>query len=464
MASYDVIVIGAGPGGYVAAIRCAQLGLKTACVEGRETLGGTCLNIGCIPSKALLHATHQLHEAEHNFARMGLKGKSPSVDWKQMQAYKDDVIGQNTKGVEFLFKKNKIDWLKGWGSIPAAGKVKVGDEVHDAKNIIIASGSEPSPVPGADVTVDEKVVVTSEGALALGKVPKKMIVIGAGVIGLEMGSVYARLGTEVEVIEFLDHITPGMDSDVQKQFKKLLEKQGLKFTLGAAVSSVEATKTKAKVNYKLRKDDSEATAEADVVLCATGRRPFTDGLGLSDLGIETTKGGQIKVGDDWQTSVKGIYAIGDAIEGPMLAHKAEDEGMATAEVIAGKHGHVNYGVIPGVIYTHPEVASVGKTEEQLKEEGRAYKVGKFSFMGNGRAKAVFAGDGFVKLLADKETDRVLGCHIIGPAAGDLIHEICVAMEFGASAEDVALTCHAHPTFSEAVREAALACGDGAIHM
>ncbi|MDD9744629.1 MULTISPECIES: dihydrolipoyl dehydrogenase [Marinovum] len=464
MASYDVIVIGAGPGGYVAAIRCAQLGLKTACVEGRETLGGTCLNIGCIPSKALLHATHQLHEAEHNFARMGLKGKSPSVDWKQMQAYKDDVIGQNTKGVEFLFKKNKIDWLKGWGSIPAAGKVKVGDEVHDAKNIIIASGSEPSPVPGADVTVDEKVVVTSEGALALGKVPKKMIVIGAGVIGLEMGSVYARLGTEVEVIEFLDHITPGMDSDVQKQFKKLLEKQGLKFTLGAAVSSVEATKTKAKVNYKLRKDDSEATAEADVVLCATGRRPFTDGLGLSDLGIETTKGGQIKVGDDWQTSVKGIYAIGDAIEGPMLAHKAEDEGMATAEVIAGKHGHVNYGVIPGVIYTHPEVASVGKTEEQLEEEGRAYKVGKFSFMGNGRAKAVFAGDGFVKLLADKETDRVLGCHIIGPAAGDLIHEICVAMEFGASAEDVALTCHAHPTFSEAVREAALACGDGAIHM
>ncbi|MEQ9386449.1 dihydrolipoyl dehydrogenase [Marinovum algicola] len=464
MASYDVIVIGAGPGGYVAAIRCAQLGLKTACVEGRETLGGTCLNIGCIPSKALLHATHQLHEAEHNFARMGLKGKSPSVDWKQMQAYKDDVIGQNTKGVEFLFKKNKIDWLKGWGSIPAAGKVKVGDEVHEAKNIIIASGSEPSPVPGADVTVDEKVVVTSEGALALGKVPKKMIVIGAGVIGLEMGSVYARLGTEVEVIEFLDHITPGMDSDVQKQFKKLLEKQGLKFTLGAAVSSVEATKTKAKVNYKLRKDDSEATAEADVVLCATGRRPFTDGLGLSDLGIETTKGGQIKVGDDWQTSVKGIYAIGDAIEGPMLAHKAEDEGMATAEVIAGKHGHVNYGVIPGVIYTHPEVASVGKTEEQLEEEGRAYKVGKFSFMGNGRAKAVFAGDGFVKLLADKETDRVLGCHIIGPAAGDLIHEICVAMEFGASAEDVALTCHAHPTFSEAVREAALACGDGAIHM
>ncbi|MEQ9214507.1 MAG: dihydrolipoyl dehydrogenase [Marinovum algicola] len=464
MASYDVIVIGSGPGGYVAAIRCAQLGLKTACVEGRDTLGGTCLNIGCIPSKALLHASHQLHEAEHNFAKMGLKGKSPSVDWKQMLAYKDEVIGQNTKGIEFLFKKNKIDWLKDWGSIPEAGKVTVGDETHEAKNIIIASGSEPAPVPGADVTIDEEVVVTSEGALSLGKVPKKMIVIGAGVIGLEMGSVYARLGAEVQVIEFLDHITPGMDAEVQKQFRKLLEKQGLKFTLNAAVQKVEATKSKAKVTYLNRKDDSEATAEAEVVLCATGRRPYTDGLGLGDLGIETTKGGQIKVDAKWQTSVKGIYAIGDAIEGPMLAHKAEDEGMATAEVIAGKHGHVNYGVIPSVIYTHPEVAAVGLTEQQLKDEGRAYKVGKFSFMGNGRAKAVFAGDGFVKLIADKETDRVLGCHIIGPSAGDLIHEICVAMEFGASAEDVALTCHAHPTFSEAVREAALACGDGAIHM
>ncbi|TNF22165.1 MAG: dihydrolipoyl dehydrogenase [Rhodobacteraceae bacterium] len=464
MASYDVIIIGSGPGGYVAAIRAAQLGLKTACVEGRDTLGGTCLNVGCIPSKALLHASHQLHEAEHNFAKMGLKGKSPSVDWKQMLAYKDDTIGQNTKGIEFLFKKNKVDWLKGWGSIPEPGKVKVGDEVHEAKNIIIATGSEASPVPGADVTVDEKVVVTSTGALELGKVPKSLIVIGAGVIGLEMGSVYARLGSEVQVIEYLDHITPGMDGDVQKHFRKLLEKQGLSFTLGAAVSRVEASKSKAKVTYKLRKDDSEHTAEADVVLCATGRRPYTDGLGLEALGIETTKGGQIKVGDQWQTSVKGIHAIGDAIEGPMLAHKAEDEGMACAEVLAGKHGHVNYGVIPSVIYTHPEVSSVGKTEAQLKEEGRAYKVGKFSFMGNGRAKAVFAGDGFVKLLADKETDRILGCHIIGPSAGDLIHEICVAMEFGASAEDVALTCHAHPTFSEAVREAALACGDGAIHM
>ncbi|MEB3418422.1 dihydrolipoyl dehydrogenase [Salipiger marinus] len=463
MAQYDVIVIGAGPGGYVAAIRCAQLGLKTACVEGRDTLGGTCLNVGCIPSKALLHASHQLHEAEHNFAKMGLSAGKVKVDWKQMLSYKDDVIGQNTKGIEFLFKKNKIDWIKGWGTIPEAGRVKVGDETHEAKAIIIASGSEPAPVPGAKVEVDEKIVVTSTGALELGKIPKKLVVIGAGVIGLEMGSVYARLGSEVQVIEYLDHITPGMDPEVQRAFQKLLQKQGMEFTLGAAVSGVETKGGKATVTYKLRKDDSDHTVEADVVLCATGRKPVTKGLGLDALGVKLTSRGQIETDAQWQTSIKGIYAIGDAIEGPMLAHKAEDEGMACAEVIAGKHGHVNYDVIPSVIYTWPEVAAVGKTEAQLKEEGRAYKVGKFSFMGNGRAKAVFAGDGFVKILADKETDRVLGCHIIGPSAGDLIHEICVAMEFGASAEDVALTCHAHPTFSEAVREAALACGDGAIH-
>ena len=463
MAQYDVIVIGAGPGGYVAAIRCAQLGLKTACVEGRETLGGTCRNVGCIPSKALLHASHQLHEAEENFAKMGLKGDAPTVDWTQMLAYKDDVIGQNTGGIEFLFKKNKIDWLKGWGSIPEAGKVKVGDEVHEAKNIIIASGSVPASVPGAEVEIDEKVVVTSTGALELPEIPKKMVVIGAGVIGLEMGSVYKRLGSEVTVIEYLDTITPTMDTEVQRSFKKLLTKQGLEFTLGAAVSKVETKDGKATVTYKLRKDDSEHSVDADVVLVATGRKPFTEGLGLDALGIETSKGGQIKTDGQWATSIKGIYAIGDAVDGPMLAHKAEDEGMACAEVIAGKHGHVNYNVIPSVIYTHPEVASVGATEQELKEAGKAYKVGKFSFMGNGRAKAVFAGDGFVKLLADKETDRILGCHIIGPAAGDLIHEVCVTMEYGGSAEDLALTCHAHPTFSEAVREAALACGDGAIH-
>jgi dihydrolipoamide dehydrogenase len=461
MASYDVIVIGGGPGGYVAAIRCAQLGLKTACVEGRESLGGTCLNVGCIPSKALLHASHQLHEAEHNFAKMGLTGKSPSVDWKQMQAYKADVIDGNTKGIEFLFKKNKVDWIKGWGSIPAAGQVKVGDDIHQAKNIIIASGSVPSSLPG--IEIDEQIVVTSTGALSLPKIPKKMAVIGAGVIGLELGSVYARLGSEVTVIEFLDVITPGMDGEIQKTFQRTLKKQGLNFIMGAAVQSVDASKTKAKVNYKLRKDDSDHSLDADVVLVATGRKPYTDGLGLDALGVEMTPRGQIKTNAHWQTNIAGIYAIGDAIEGPMLAHKAEDEGMAAAEVIAGKHGHVNYNIIPGVIYTAPEVANVGQTEEQLKAEGRAYKVGKFSFMGNGRAKANFAADGFVKILADAASDRILGAHIMGPSAGELIHEICVAMEFGASAQDLALTCHAHPTYSEAVREAALACGDGAIH-
>jgi dihydrolipoamide dehydrogenase len=429
-------------------------------VEGRDALGGTCLNVGCIPSKALLHATHSLHEAEHNFAKMGLKGKSPSVDWPQMLAYKDEVIDGNTKGIEFLFKKNKITWLKGWGSIPAPGQVKVGDELHEAKNIVIATGSEPSTLPG--VEIDEKVVVTSTGALALPKIPKTMVVIGAGVIGLEMGSVYARLGSEVTVVEYLDAITPGMDAEVAKTFQRILSKQGIKFVLGAAVQGVTAKGNKAKVTYKLRKDDSEAVLDADCVLVATGRKPFTDGLGLEALGVEMEKRGQVKT-HHFATTVKGLYAIGDAIVGPMLAHKAEDEGMALAEILAGKSGHVNYDVIPGVVYTTPEVASVGKTEEQLKEAGRAYKVGKFSFMGNGRAKAVFQAEGFVKILADKDTDRILGAHIIGPMAGDLIHEVCVAMEFGAAAQDLALTCHAHPTYSEAVREAALACGDGAIH-
>ncbi|KAE9632675.1 dihydrolipoyl dehydrogenase [Parasedimentitalea maritima] len=464
MASYDVIIIGAGPGGYVSAIRCAQLGLKTAIVEGRETLGGTCLNVGCIPSKALLHATHMLHEAEHNFTKMGLKGKSPSVDWKQMKTYKEDVIGQNTVGVEFLMKKNKIDWLKGWASIPAAGQVKVGDDVHETKNIVIASGSVVSSLPGVTVDNDAGVVVDSTGALDLPKVPKKMTVIGAGVIGLELGSVYARLGAEVTVVEYMDAVCPGMDKDVQRAFKRILEKQGLKFVMGAAVSGVDASKTKAKVKYALKKKpDEEQVIDADVVLVATGRRPFSDGLGLDALGVKMTERGQIATDAKWATNVPGIYAIGDVIEGPMLAHKAEDEGMAVAEVLAGKHGHVNYGVIPGVVYTTPEVATVGQTEDALKAEGRKLKIGKFMFMGNGRAKAVHQGEGFVKLITDKETDRVLGAAIIGPGAGDMIHEICVAMEFGASAEDIALTCHAHPTYSEAVREAALACGDGAIH-
>ena len=461
MAEFDVIILGAGPGGYVSAIRCAQLGLKTAVVEGRETLGGTCLNVGCIPSKALLHATHSLHEVHENFEKMGLMGSKTTVDWAKMLDYKQDVVNGNTKGIEFLFKKNKVTWLKGWGTIPAPGQVKVGDDVHTAKNIVIATGSEASSLPG--VTVDEKVVITSTGALTLPAIPKTMVVIGAGVIGLEMGSVYARLGTQVTVVEYLDAITPGMDAEVAKAFQKILTKQGLNFILGAAVQRVDAGKKGAKVTYKLRKDDSEATLEADVVLVATGRKPFTAGLGLEALGVEMLPRGQIKTDAHFQTNIKGLYAIGDAIVGPMLAHKAEDEGMAVAEIMAGKHGHVNYSVIPGVVYTTPEVASVGATEEQLKEQGRAYKVGKFPFMGNARAKAVFQAEGFVKILADAATDRILGAHIIGPAAGDLIHEVCVAMEFGASAQDLALTCHAHPTYSEAVREAALACGDGAIH-
>jgi dihydrolipoamide dehydrogenase len=461
MADFDTIIIGAGPGGYVAAIRAAQLGQKVACVEGRETLGGTCLNVGCIPSKAMLHATHMLHETHENFEKMGLIGASPKVDWSKMQAYKDDVVSGNTKGIEFLFKKNKITWIKGWATIPAAGQVKVGDEVHTAKNIVIATGSEASSLPG--VTVDEETIVTSTGALTLGKIPKTMVVIGAGVIGLEMGSVYARLGTEVTVVEYLDAITPGMDAEVAKTFQRILTKQGLKFALCAAVQSVTKAKKGATVSYKLKKNDTEATLDADIVLVATGRKPFTAGLGLEALGVEMGPRGTIKTDAHWQTNILGLYAIGDAIAGPMLAHKAEDEGMAVAEVLSGKHGHVNYGVIPGVIYTTPEVANVGLTEEQLKAEGRAYKVGKFPFMGNARAKAVFQAEGFVKLIADAATDRILGCHIIGPAAGDLIHEVCVAMEFGASAQDLALTCHAHPTWSEAVREAALACGDGAIH-
>ncbi len=461
MASFDVIILGAGPGGYVCAIRCAQLGLKVAVVEGRDTLGGTCLNVGCIPSKALLHASHMLHEAQENFEKMGLMTANPKVDWSKMQGYKDDVVGQNTKGIEFLFKKNKITWLKGWGSIPAAGQVRVGEEVHQAKSIVIATGSEASSLPG--VTVDEVTVVTSTGALTLGKIPKTMVVIGAGVIGLEMGSVYARLGTQVTVVEYLDAITPGMDSEIAKVFQRILTKQGLTFVLGAAVQGVDVAKGGATVRWTLKKDNSEASRKADVVLLATGRKPYTAGLGLEALGVEMLSRGQVRTDGHFATTVPGIYAIGDAITGPMLAHKAEDEGMALAEILVGKAGHVNYGVIPGVIYTTPEVATVGATEEQLKAEGRAYKVGKFSFMGNARAKAVFQGEGIVKLLANRDTDRILGCHLIGPAAGDLIHEVCVAMEFGASAQDLALTCHAHPTFSEAMREAALACGDGAIH-
>ena len=466
MAEYDVIIIGGGPGGYVCAIRAAQLGLKAAVVEGRGTLGGTCLNVGCIPSKAMLHASEMVHEAGGNFAEMGIVAKSVSVDVKKMHGYKQGVVDSNVTGIEFLFKKNKVDWIKGWGRISAAGEVTVeggdGAGTYKAKNVVIATGSEPAPLPGCEV--DQKQVVDSTGALDIPKVPKKMVIIGAGVIGLELGSVWRRLGAEVTVIEYLDQITPGMDLEVCKKFQQILKKQGVQFVMGAAVQSVEKMKTQAKVHYTLRKDDSAHALNADVVLVATGRRPFTEGLGLKELGVAMDNRGRVAVDAQWKTNVDGVYAIGDVIAGPMLAHKAEDEGVAVAEHLAGQHGHVNYGVIPSVIYTAPEVASVGKTEEQLKEEGVAYKVGKFSFMGNGRAKAHFATDGFVKVLADKATDRVLGCHVIGPMAGDLIHEYCVAMEFGASAEDVARTCHAHPTFSEAMREAAMACGDGPIHM
>ncbi len=423
MADYDVIVIGAGPGGYVCAIRCAQLGLKTACVEGRETLGGTCLNVGCIPSKAMLYASELYRESQTHFETMGLIGGGGlTVDLPKMIAYKQSTVDNNTKGIEFLFKKNKIEWLKGWGKITAPGEVSVDGTLHKTKNIVIASGSEVTPLRG--VTIDEKTVVSSTGALVLAEIPKRLIVVGAGVIGLELGSVYSRLGSQVTVLEYLDQITPGMDLEICKTLQRLLTKQGLSFTLGAAVQSAEPADGATRVTYKLRKDDSEATLDADIVLVATGRRPFTDGLGATDLGVRLSPRGQIEVDARWQTAVPGIYALGDAIAGPMLAHKAEDEGMAVAETIAGQHGHVNYGVIPSVIYTSPEVSTVGQTEEQLKEAGRAYKVGKFPFLGNARAKSHFAGDGFVKLLADRDTDRVLGAHIIGPYAGDLIHEIC----------------------------------------
>ncbi len=463
MMTYDLVVIGGGPGGYVCAIRAAQLGLSVACVEGRGALGGTCLNVGCIPSKALLHSSELVHEAHDRFADMGIETQGVSVNMPKMHAYKQGVIDSNTQGIEFLFKKNKVEYVRGWGKIAAPGQVDValldgGSQTLETKNIVIGTGSEPATLPFAEV--DQKQVVDSTGALELPEAPADLVIIGAGVIGLELGSVWARLGSKVTVLEYLDHITPGMDAEISKQFQKILTKQGLGFTMGAAVNRVEKG-NRVKVGYTLRKDDSAHEIEADVVLVATGRRPFTKGLGLETVGVETTEKGQVKTDGHWRTNVPGVWAIGDVTDGPMLAHKAEEEGVAVAESIAGMRGHVNYNVIPSVIYTAPEVAMVGETEEQLKERGVAYKVGKFPFLGNGRAKAHFATDGFVKVLADKETDRILGVHVIGPMAGDLIHEYCVAMEFGASAEDVARTCHAHPTFSEAMREAAMAAGLGA---
>jgi dihydrolipoamide dehydrogenase len=465
--SYDTIVIGTGPGGYVCAIRAAQLGQKVAVVEKRKTHGGTCLNVGCIPSKALLHASHRFEEAGHAFAGMGISVAAPKLDLKQMLAFKQEGIDGNTKGVEFLLKKNKIDAFNGTGRIAAPGKVEVKAEdgtvqTLETKNIVIATGSDVAQLPG--VTIDEKVVVSSTGALELEKVPGKLVVVGAGVIGLELGSVWRRLGAEVTVIEFLDRILPGMDGEVAKNFQRMLAKQGFAFKLGSKVTKVETGAGGAKVTVEPAAGGEAEVIEADIVLVAIGRVPYTNGLGLDDVGIETDRRGRIVVDAHLQTKVPGIYAIGDVIAGPMLAHKAEDEGVAVAEIIAGKAGHVNYDVIPGVVYTFPEVAAVGKTEEELKEAGVAYSVGKFPFTANGRAKVNQETDGFVKVLADATTDKVLGVHIVGAEAGEMIHEAAVLMEFGGSSEDLARTCHAHPTRSEAVKEAAMAVEKRAIHM
>jgi dihydrolipoamide dehydrogenase len=464
--SYDLVVIGSGPGGYVCAIRAAQLGLKTAIVEKRPTFGGTCLNIGCIPSKALLHASEMFEEAGHGFEALGIKVGAPKLDLPVMMKHKQDTVDANVQGVAFLLKKNKVDSFIGAGSIPSAGKVQITKsdgsiETIETKNIVIATGSESAPLPG--VAVDEKTVVTSTGALELSKVPGKLLIIGAGVIGLELGSVWSRLGAEVTVVEYLDRILPGMDDEVAKQFQRILTKQGFTFHLSSKVTKVDAGKAGARVTVEPASGGEAKILDADVVLVAIGRRPYTDGLGLETAGV-TLDRGRVVIDDHFKSSVAGIYAIGDVVRGPMLAHKAEDEGVAVAEIIAGQAGHVNYGVIPGVVYTQPEIATIGKTEEDLKAANIAYKVGKFPFTANGRARAMRSTDGFVKVLADAATDRVLGCHIIGKGAGDLVHEVAVLMEFGGSSEDLARTCHAHPTMSEAVKEAALGVEKRSIHI
>ena len=457
---HDIIIIGTGPGGYVCAIRAAQLGLKVAVIERRASHGGTCLNVGCIPSKALLHATELLAESKHAFAKMGLIGET-KVDFAQMMKFKQEAIDGNTKGIDFLLKKNKVDVIRGTAKILAAGKVEVDGTVHEAKSIIIATGSDSAKLRG--VEVDEKQVVTSTGALTLEKIPAAMTVIGAGVIGLEMGSVYARLGTKVTVIEYLDRILPGMDMETAKAFQRLLEKQGFVFKLGHKVTGAKTAKSGVSLSIEPASGGTAEEFQSDVVLVAIGRTAYTEGLGAKEAGIALDERGRVIVDDHFQTNIIGIYAIGDVIRGPMLAHKAEDEGVALAEMLVGQAGHVNYDVIPGVVYTSPEVASVGKTEEELKAAGVDYKSGKFLFLANGRAKANQTTDGFVKILADAKTDRVLGCHIIGPQAGELIHEVAVLMEFGGSAEDLARTTHAHPTLAEAVKEAALAVAGRAIH-
>ncbi len=463
---YDVVVIGGGPGGYVAAIRAGQLGLKTACVEMRGSLGGTCLNVGCIPSKELLHASHMYEEAKSNFGKLGIKTEGLSVDLKQMMKTKTDVVKGLTKGIEFLFKKNKVDYIKGAGRIVSPGKIEVAGldgerQEIETKNIVIATGSEPIPLPG--VEVDEDRIVTSTGALELKKVPEHLVLIGGGIIGLEMGVVWHRLGAKVTVIEFLDRIVPGVDLELAKEMQKILKKRGIDFHLSTKVTGAEKTNKGVRLTTEPAQGGESETLECDTVLVAIGRRPFTESLGLDDAGVEKDDRGRVVVDGHFKTSVDGIYAIGDVIAGPMLAHKAEEEGVACMEMLAGQHPHIDYNCIPSVVYTHPEIAWVGKTEEQLKDEGRAYKVGRFPFMANSRARAIGHGEGFVKILSDEATDEVLGVHIIGADAGTLIAEAVVAMEFKASTEDIARSSHAHPTLNEAVKEAAFAVAGRAIH-
>ncbi len=464
--SYDLTVIGSGPGGYVCAIRAAQLGMKVAVVEMRKTLGGTCLNIGCIPSKALLYASEMFDEAAHGLGALGVVVAPPKLDLAAMMKHKDDTVAANVNGVAFLFKKNKIDWVVGEGRIAAPGKVVVkgedgNEKTLETKAIVIATGSDVARLPG--VEIDEQTIVSSTGALILPKAPKRLIVVGAGVIGLELGSVWRRLGAEVTVVEFLDRILPGMDSEVARQFHRMLEKQGFAFHLGHKVTKVDKGGGFLTATIEPVAGGEAKTIDADVVLVAIGRRPLTENLGLQALGVATDRG-QVVVDAHFATNVRGVYAIGDVIRGPMLAHKAEDEGVAVAEILAGQAGHVNYDVIPSVVYTTPEIAAVGKTEDELKAEGVAYKVGKFPFSANARARAMRHTDGFVKILADAATDRVLGAHIVGFGAGEMIHEAAVLMEFGGSSEDLARTCHAHPTMSEAVKEAAMAVEKRAIHI
>jgi dihydrolipoamide dehydrogenase len=462
-----VVVVGGGPGGYVAAIKAAQLGLRVACVEGRGTLGGTCLNVGCIPSKALLNSSHKFHDAQHNMASYGVEVSDVQIDVAKMMKQKDDAVSGLTKGIEGLFKKNKVEYVKGWGRLAGPGKVTValadgGEQTVEAKNVLLATGSEVTPLPG--VPIDEERIVSSTGALKLAKVPEKMVVIGGGIIGLEMGSVWSRLGAKVEVIEFLDSIVPAMDKDVRKAFERTLKKQGLKFKYKSKVTSAEASGGGVKLQVEPAAGGEAQEVEADVVLVAIGRRPMTEGLGLEEAGVEMERGRVVVDPVTFETNVKGVYAIGDLVAGPMLAHKAEEDGIACVEGLAGKAGHVNYATVPSIVYTHPEVAWVGQTEEEVKASGVQYRTGKFSFMANSRARTVGEADGVVKFVVDAESDKILGVHIMGASAGEMIGECVLAMEYGASAEDIARTCHGHPTLSESIKEAAMAAYDKPIHM